>query len=183
MVQHLLSAIPASAGPLPHLYTDTSGFWGCGVWVSPLWFNLVWQGLPTLQSIALKELFPVVLACSIWGNQWQGLYTLCHWDNQVVVSQINSLHAQDPFAAHFLRCLAFFQTLFDFQIRTVHISRHLNVSADDLSRNRPQQFLATHPTFSPLPTQVPPWSLDLLLSLRHLDWTSLQVFSNFWMQV
>ena len=171
--------------PSHHLYTDASGSWGCGAWVSPFWFNLAWQGLPILQSIALKELFPVVLACSIWGNQWRGLYILCHSDNQAVASQINSLHARDPFAAHFLRCLAFFQALFDFRIRAVHISGHLNVGADDLSRNRAQQFLASHPTFSPFATQVPPWSLDLLLSQHRLDWTSpqwRQLFTNFWMQ-
>ena len=138
------------------------------------WLSLAWQGLPVLQSIALMELFPVVLACSVWGHHWHGLYNLCHSDNQAVVSQINSLHARDPLAAHFLRCLAFFQELFDFRLRATHISGHLNVGADNLPRNKIQQFLSTHPNFSLLPTQVPPWALDLLLSPHRSDWTSPQ---------
>ena len=171
--------------PSHHLFTDASGSWGCGALAAPVWFSLAWQGLPVLQSIALKELFPVVLACSVWGCQWHGLYILCHSDNQAVVSQINSLHARDPLAAHFLRCLAFFQALFDFRLRATHISGHLNVGADNLSRNKIQQFISAHPNFSPLPTQVPPWALDLLLSPHRSDWTSpqwRQLFTNFWMQ-
>ena len=171
--------------PDRHLFTDASGSWGCGAWVSPNWFHLSWEGFTQLHSIALKELFPIILACAVWGRQWQGQYILCHSDNVAAVSQVNHLHARDPLAAHFLRCLAFFQALFDFRIRAVHISGQLNRGADDLSRNRVDQFLVSHPAISPSPSQVSRRALDLPLSQCSSDWTSpqwRQLFSNFWMQ-
>ena len=82
--------------PSHHLFTDTSGSWGCGAWSLPSWLQVAWQGLPPLDSIATKELFPIVLACAVWGPQWRGSSILCHCDNIAAVSQVNSLHARDP---------------------------------------------------------------------------------------
>ena len=141
-----------------------------------------WQGIPHLNSIALKESFPIVLACALWGASWQGTYVICHSDNTAAVAQVNKLYARDPLAAHLLRCLAFFQASFDFRIRAVHISGQLNTGADDLSQDRAGHFLAAYPSASPHPTQVPPQVLDLLLS-HQADWTSpqwRQFCSNFW---
>ena len=168
--------------PSHHLYSDASGSWGCGAWSLPYWVQLPWQGIPHLNSIALKELFPIVLACALWGASWRGSYILCHSDNTAAVAQVNKLHARDPLAAHLLRCLAFFQASFDFRIRAVHISGHLNTGADDLSRDRAGHFLTAYPSASPHPTQVPPQVLDLLLS-HQAEWTSSQwrqLCSNFW---
>ena len=171
--------------PSHHLHTDASGSWGCGAWSTPNWFALSWQGLPHLESIALKELFPIILASALWGTEWRGRYILCHSDNQAVVSQVNHLHARDPLAAHLLRFLAFFQARFDFRMRAVHIQGVLNRGADDLSRNRAQRFLTNHPSVSPLPTQVTQPLLDILLFHRLQDWTSPQwrdLCSSFWQQ-
>lgn len=171
--------------PAHHLFTDASGSWGCGAWSLPLWFQVPWQGLPALHSIALQELFPIVLACAVWGRLWQGTYVLCHSDNVAAVFQVNKLHARDPLAAHLLRCLAFFQAAFDFRIRAVHISGQFNTGADDLSRDRASKFLAAHPAASPHPTQVSSQVLDLLFQYQ-VDWTShqwRQLCGNFWRQV
>ena len=150
---------------------------GVGPGPSPTGCNSPWQGIPHLNSIALKELFPIVLACALWGGSWRGSYILCHSDNTAAVAQVNKLHARDPLAAHLLRCLAF-------RIRAVHISGHLNTGADDLSRDRAGHFLTAYPSASPHPTQVPPQVLDLLLS-HQAEWTSSQwrqLCSNFWRQ-
>ena len=170
--------------PSHHLFTDASGSWGCGAWSLPLWLQVSWQDFPPLNSIAIKELFPIVLACAVWGPRWQGSSILCHCDNTAAVHQTNTLHARDPQASHLLRCLAYFQALFDIRIRAVHIAGHLNGGADALSRNRASQFLASHPLASPSPTQVPPQVLALLLT-PFPDWTSQnwrQLCRNFWMQ-
>ena len=45
------------------LCTDASGSWGCGAFWRTLWFQVPWHGLAIAgQSIAAKELFPIVLA-------------------------------------------------------------------------------------------------------------------------
>ena len=168
--------------PAHHLFTDASGSWGCGAWSLPYWFCFPWLESIKLHSIALKELFPIVLACATWGSMWRGTYVLCHSDNVAAVAQVNRLHARDPLASHLLRCLAIFQFAFDFRIRATHIRGSLNIGADDLSRGRPSSFLIAHPSALPLSTQVDPRIVELLLN-DNLDWTSnhwKQQFNSIW---
>ena len=100
-----------------HLFTDASGSWGCGAWSLPHWLQWQWTESSALHmhSIALKELFPITLACAVWGQEWSRSYVVCHSDNSAAVSQVNRLHARDPLAAHLLRCLAFFMAKHDFR--------------------------------------------------------------------
>ena len=67
----------------------------------------------TLPSVALKELFPIVVTLAIWGSQWRGRLVMCHCNNAAVVTQVNWLHARDPQTSHMLRCLASFQALYE----------------------------------------------------------------------
>ena len=158
--------------PNRHLFSDASGSWGCGAWSLPHWFQFSWPHGHGLSSIALIELVPIVLAAAAWGTTWRGLFVLCHSDNSAVVSQINSLHAQDPLACNILRCLAFFQAHFDLWLRAVHVAGKENVGTDLLSRNRAAAFLARFPHASPLPSQVHQ-GLVQLLCLEPAEWTSL----------
>ena len=170
--------------PDKHLFTDASGSWGCGAWSLPHWLQVAWPPQHHLSSIALKELVPVVLAAAVWGHQWEGSFVLCHSDNTVVVSQVNSLHSQDPVASNMLRCLAYFQAHFDFRLRAVHIPGVRNIGADDLSHNRAAAFLGRFSQASPSPTQVNQ-ELFRLLCQEPADWTSVswrERFASFWRQ-
>ena len=132
--------------PAHHLFTDASGSWGCGAWSLPKWLQIPWQGNLNTASIAIKELFPIVVACTVWGHLWHRQYILCHSDNTAAVAYVNKLYAKYPLATHLIRCLAYFQALFNFRIRAVHISGHLKGGVDDLSRDRAAQpsFALTH---------------------------------------
>ena len=170
--------------PDRHLFTDASGAWGCGAWSMPHWLQVAWPSRHHLSSIALKELVPVVLAAAVWGHQWGGggSFVLCHSDNTAVVSQVNSLHSQDPVASNMLRCLAYFQAHFDFRLRAVHIPGVSNIGADDLSRNRAAAFLGRFSQASSSPSQVDQ-ELFLLLCQEPADWTSVrwrERFASFW---
>lgn len=170
--------------PEIHIFTDASGSWGCGAWAPPNWIQVQWPSGTDLGSIALKELVPIVLATAVWGPQWAGRSVLCHSDNVAVVAQLNSLHAHDPKACNMLRCIAYFQTQFDFRLQSVHIAGTRNVGADHLSRGRIEAFRGQFPSSSPSPTQVPR-TLIHLLCVEPADWTSLSwrvMFSNFWRQ-
>ena len=154
--------------PDGHLFTDASGSWGCGAWMLPVWLQVPWPADHCLSSIALKELAPVVFAAAVWGERWRGQFILCHSDNTAVVAQLNSLHARDPLACNMLRCLAFWQALYDFRLRAVHISGALNTGADQLSS----------------PSQVRPELIQLLCQ-EPADWTSLrwrERFTSLWKQ-
>ena len=54
------------------LASDASGAWGCGASWDNKWLQLEWSEEWRARSIAAKELVPIVLACAVWGEQWQG---------------------------------------------------------------------------------------------------------------
>ena len=155
------------------------GLWCLG---PPFWFQFPWLRDTPLSSTALKELFPIVAAAGVWGRYWAGKLILCHSDNAPAVTQVNSLHAQNPLAAHLLKCLTLFQALFDFRLRAVHISGTDSIGADLLSRNQALDFLSTHPGNYPFPSPLFP-ALIMLLCLQATPATSAswrELFNNFW---
>ena len=85
--------------------------------------------IPFIPLLCMKELFPIVLACAVWGHQWTETYIMCHSDNEATVSQVNRLHARDHLAFHLLCCLGLFTAKFDFRLRAVHIAGKLNIGA------------------------------------------------------
>ena len=167
------------------LFCDASGSWGCAAWAFPHWCQVPWEAQDIQLPIAVKELFPVVVATGLWGQFWSGCLVLCHSDNSAVVAQVNSLHARHPTAAFLLQCLALFQALYDCRIRAVHVPGHSNGCADLLSRGGTPSSQSSYPGFSTYPSQVPPPLLRLLRSqppqgTLHL-WRDL--FSSFWRTV
>ena len=167
-----------------HVYSDASGSWGCGAWFGSQWFQVPWPPQSVLTTPALRELFPIILACAVWGSDWTGRLVLCHSDNVAAVMHVNRLHARDPMACHLLRCLAFFQALYECRLRAIHIPAAGNGLADLLSRNNAPMFLHRMSSVCRSPTQVPP-DLCKLLCQHTPDWTSLQwreLFSSFWRQ-
>ena len=170
--------------PDRHIFTDAAGSWGCGAWSAPHWFHVQWSSEWGLQTIALKELLPVVIAVAIWGDTYRGCVILCHCDNAAVVSQVNRLHARDPQASHMLRCLAYLQALYDCRLRAVHLAGSANTGADHLSHNRVASFHRLHPQASAAPSQVPP-GLVGLITQQAPEWTSFrwrETFNAFWRQ-
>ena len=95
--------------------------------------------------IALKDLFPIVIATAVWGPFWTGKLILCHCDNAAVVTQVNKLHGRDPKADHMLKCLAFLQAVYDCRIRAIHVAGVNNPVVCALSRNRAGSGLIRHP--------------------------------------
>ena len=141
--------------PDQHMFTDTSGSWGCGAWSAPHWFQIQCTSELTLQRIALKELLPITVAVAIWGDTYRGRVILCHCNNAAVVSQVNWLHSRDPQVSHMLRCLAYLQALHDCRLGAIHLPGSTNRGADYLSHNRVVSFLRIHTHASATPTQVP----------------------------
>ena len=96
--------------------SDASGNVGCGaICPPPLWLQVKWGELPALSallqdgqaSITLKEVLPIVLACAVWGQQWQNISVLVHCDNQGAVAVVNTGYSKIPAIMHLLRCLFF----------------------------------------------------------------------------
>ena len=67
------------------LYTDSSGSIGYGAYCQGSWFNGHWSQEQLHHSIQWKEVYPIVLAVSVWGRRWTTLRIRLHCDNQAIV--------------------------------------------------------------------------------------------------
>ena len=116
--------------------------------------GLLTSGLQN-KSIQRKELYPTVLSCLLWGDQWSGKKLLFHCDNQAVVDIWASGSSQDPLTMH-LVCSIFFKAATNhFTVLVTHIVSTNNTFADSLSRLQITPFSHLWPATDPDPTPVP----------------------------
>ena len=153
--------------------SDASGFWGCGAFLDrgEAWFQWEWPPAAAQKNIAVKEMYPILIAAACWGHRWLGKTVRCRSDNQAVVSVIASRYSWDQDLMHLLRCLFFFEAHFDFSIAAEHVPGVEYGLADDLSRNRCNSFLLQVPNASKTPTPLHEALTELVLDTR-AQWTS-----------
>ena len=173
----MISPPPSQATDI-HLYSDASGSFGCGAWWGVEWLRYLWQESWIHQSIAAKELLPIVMAGMLWGRHWRRRRVIVHCDNLAVVGVVNSGAAKDPELAQLLRCLFFVKAHFNLVITAVHIPGVLNKQADAISRNNLSSFFSQVPGASRNPTFIPPAMIQLLVTQKP-DWTSPAWFQLF----
>ena len=162
---------PDSFGP--SITSDASGSWGCGAFISInySWFQVKWPEAWSSVNIAAKELFPIVVAISIWGPFISEKCIFIYSDNSAVVSTLSSRSAKDKFMSHLLRCLFFFMAHYNVAYRVFHLAGKRNSAADALSRNKLSDFLSIFPQAPKTPSLIPPSLLSMLFNLE-LQWTS-----------
>lgn len=137
------------------VYTDASGSWGCGGHWRTHWFSIPWDGPsgmpqwgigpPEEDSIAVREMLPLVMASVVWGQAWQGKLIRFHSDNMAVVGAIGRRYSPKLVMMHLLRCLAFFAAKHSFWFCAVHLPGVCNQRADALSRDRMDDFRSLSP--------------------------------------
>ena len=66
------------------VFSDAAGLFGYGAYIKGHWFAGSWVLSQQLQSIAYKELFPILLAAHVWGHLWVKKHVLFHSDNDAV---------------------------------------------------------------------------------------------------
>ena len=158
--------------PDAEVWSDASGSGGCGAHWLGQWFQLPWLSLPIAsESIAAKELFPIIVAAAVWGLAWRGSTVCFFCDNQAVVEVLNYQSAKDSLLCHQLRCLFYIRALYDFDIIARHTPGVSNIAADALSRDDLPLFLSQVHNAAPSPTPIP-LGLRQGLSVPHPTWTS-----------
>jgi hypothetical protein len=144
------------------LFTDASGK-GYGGYFSGAWFMGKWpedleQELHSTMSIAFMELYPIVVAAVLFGEQWDKKRIMFRSDNMATVYAINKGRSQSPAIMQLMRRLVLVAATCNFAFASQHIPGTHNDIADAISRFQIPRFrrLAPHadqhPT--PLPTQV-----------------------------
>ena len=123
-----------------------------------------WSLLQLPLSIAYKELFPIVLAASLWGHQWSAKWVEFRSDNTAVVKALRSGTSGNSNLMVLLRHLSLLVARHSFAFTAHHVPGKSNAIADAISRFKFQRFRQLAPYASPIPTwvHVPPWVLDQL---------------------
>lgn len=157
------------------LTTDASGSWGCGAFFGERWFNLSWESCPCWAEvhISVKELLPIVISCSIWGQEMSGKHIRCLCDNAAVVAMINKRTSTHPLAMHLLRCLYFICAKFSITLSAQHLAGYKNKAADALSRGNMESFFQEVPYAGNSPSPVSSDLISVLVSSRP-NWLSTE---------
>ena len=145
--------------------TDAAGAIGFGAYLDGRWFAGLWAPAQLSASIAVKELFPIVVAAHVWGHRWRGLRIQFLCDNRGVSEVISKRFCSDPVLGGLLRSLFLAAARHSFWVSACHVPGRLNSIADALSRSHFQTFGSLAPLASPIPTPLPPQLLEELNSL------------------
>ena len=150
--------------------SDASGSWGCGGFYSSFWFNMKWPPQAQEFSIAIKELFSVVIAAAIYGKYWSGQLVQFSVDNAAVVHVLQATYSRESHLMHLIRVLVFLASHFKFWFTASHVPGVRNALADALSRNNAGLFLSQVRPAQLGSSSIPGLLIDLLVC--NITWTS-----------
>ena len=135
--------------------SDAAGSLGFGAYFNTEWFSGAWAPSQADQSIAYKELFPVVVASHVWGSQWFRRHVLFRSDNEAAVHMLLSRMSKVPCIMRLLRLLLSAAARFNFTFTSQHIPGIHNNIADALSCFHWQDFRRFAPWAQPYPVPIP----------------------------
>lgn len=103
-------------------------------------------------SMAFLELYPIVMACVLWGHEWSRRRILFHCDNMSTVEIINRGRSKVNLIMKLMRKLTLQSALCNFTVHAEHIPGKHNSIADAISRFQMVKFRGLAPKADSLPT-------------------------------
>jgi len=144
------------------LYSDSAGGSGLGFgiyfmgrWAQETWPKN-WESLNIMSDITFLELFPVVVALSIWKDELKNKRILFHIDNASVVTIINKKSCKSERVMALVRKLVLVCLELNILLKAEHIQGVQNTIVDSLSRCNFQKFRHVCPDADPQPAAIPP---------------------------
>jgi hypothetical protein len=141
------------------LTTDACGYGFAGFWEGQ-WFQNHWPEHLRLVpgsdiSIAFQELYPIVAAALLWGDQWcrKKIVFLC--DNQATVAIVKKGRSKSSLINKLMRRLVFTAAAENFVFTARYLKGRDNTIADALSRFNNQKFRRLAPQANLHPCQLP----------------------------
>ena len=113
-------------------------------------------------SMAFNELYPIVMALILWGQQWKRKRLLFYCDNLATVNIINKGRSKSKMIMNLMRKLTFYSALNNITVHAEHIPGDTNDIADAISRFQTQKFRRLAPNAEVKPTPCLP-ATDLLM--------------------
>ena len=143
-------------GDYLQLYTDASGSVGYGAVYGNQWFHGTWPASWLKHNITTLELYPIVAAVLVWGEEWTNKSVCFYTDNEALVAIINKQTSRDHCVMTLIRKLVLTCLQLNVSFTARHIAGRDNTLADKLSRLQVTEFRALAPWSRILPTTVPP---------------------------
>ena len=84
-------------------------------------------------SMALFELYPIVMACALWGHNWTRRRILMNCENESVVYIINKGRSKIPSIMKLVRRMTYLSATPNFTIQARHLRSEENCIADAIS--------------------------------------------------
>ena len=138
-----------------HMYTDASKTVGYGAVLGTKWFSGVWPIEWISLDILVKELYPIVLAVTVWGDELANKKIILHTDNESLVHILDKYSCKEPKTMTLVRQLVITCLKYNIVIHAQHIPGKQNVLADMLSRLKLQEFHEAAPQMNQTPTVIP----------------------------
>ena len=149
-----------------HLYTDSAQSCGYAGVFQDRWFYGAWPDHWQQFEITVLELYPIVIAVHLWGQNFTNKRVTFHTDNMALVYILNKLSSKDERIMVLVRHLTLLCLTHNILFKAVHIPGIHNQLADHLSRFNFQEFQRLAPHARQQPDHVPPhllphsWRLD-----------------------
>lgn len=163
------------------VYTNASKSWGCVAFCDLHWFQL--ELLPRLfsLSIAVKEMFPAVLATACFGHHDQEVIEFV--DNEAMVEVLKATYSKDLHLMYFIRVLVFFASKYDdFWFTASHIPGRLNRVTDELFRNNMSVLFQQVPQADPQPI-LPPKQAITVQNQTYINTVKLHMYNLYSKQI
>ena len=141
--------------------------WTYGAWPE----SLIVKGIT--EDITVLELFPLLVALQIWGDDLRNKKILFRVDNLAVVHIVNSMTSKSDNVMTILRAFTLRCLQLNIAVKAQHLSGCSNTAADALSRFQFQKFRELVPGADPCPTPVPDQLYHLFLNSQKLLTASL----------
>lgn len=141
-----------------HLFTDATDLAFGGIYNNQ-WFQGTFEGIELgvndKMSMAFCELYPIVVACIIWGGEWSRKRILFHCDNMATVEIINKGRSKIKLIMKLMRRLTFCAAIGNFTVHARHVPGVKNNIADSISRFQMIKFRRLAPLADELPRPCP----------------------------
>lgn len=139
-----------------HVFTDASdkavaGKWDTHWFAAPFENNFISY---SDESINWRELMAVILAANTWGEELRGRNVVFHIDNVATCYLIHKMYTPSLPLMALLRVWALIVDKFSLNFTAVYIPTKENVDADDLSRNKVDDFRYRNPGADREPTTL-----------------------------
>lgn len=130
-----------------HIFSDSSGS-SIGAFAEGEWFTYSFVGrlqFAAAASINQKEFIAALAALNTWGPRFRSRCIVFHIDNLTVCHILNSLYSPVSELMRYARIWALLVECYNVSVAPVYITSEANCDADDLSRNRLEEFRARNP--------------------------------------